>query len=471
MRLPLDELRTALGPAGVIEGEAIAERAVGWSRLGTPFAILRPANTGEVANIVRICAGAGVALVAWGGKTGLVDGALADDAFAVSLERMNCIESVDAVNGTLTAQAGCILQVACDAAEAHGLFFPLDLGARGSATIGGVISTNAGGNRVVRFGMMRDLVLGLEAVLADGTVVSSLYPFIKNNTGYDLKQLFIGSEGTLGIVTRAVLRLRPRLTTQNVALVAADSFANVVQMLRTLEARLGGQLSAFEVMWSEFYELVTTPPATGRLVLPRGHRFYILVESLGGDAAHDSSSFETALAGLLEHEIISDAVVAQSQSDCDAMWALRDDASQVQRNGPIASYDVSLRLSSIDAFEAALRAVLTRRWPKATPVLFGHVGDGNIHVVVSGIDPAPETRLAIAEAVFGVLSEVGGSISAEHGIGLDKRPYLPLSRNREELALMRLIKRALDPNNILNPGKILAPETVATLTTEGAPLK
>jgi FAD/FMN-containing dehydrogenase len=471
MRLPLDQLRAALGPAGVIEGAAIGERAVGWSRLGAPFAILRPASTDEVAAVVRICARAGVALVAWGGKTGLVDGALADDAFALSLERMNRIESVDAMNGTLTVQAGCILQTACEAAEAQGLFFPLDLGARGSATIGGVISTNAGGNRVVRFGMMRDLVLGLEAVLADGTVISSLHPFIKNNTGYDLKQLFIGSEGTLGIVTRAVLRLRPRLTTQNVAFVAADSFTQVVQTLRALEARLGGQLSAFEVMWSDFYDLVTTSPAVGRLVLPRGHRYYILVEALGGNAAHDSGSFESALGGLLEQGSISDAVIAQSQSECEAIWALRDDASQVQRHGPIASYDVSLALSRIEEFETSLRAVLTRRWPTTTPVLFGHVGDGNIHVVVCGIDPSAEMRRALAGAVFGVLSEVGGSISAEHGIGLDKRPYLPLSRNPQELALMRLIKRTLDPQNILNPGKIFEPEPADALVNTGTALK
>jgi FAD/FMN-containing dehydrogenase len=455
MQVPLGQLRAALGPAGVVEGADIAERAVGWSRLGAPFAILRPASTAEVSTAVRICAQAKVPVVAWGGKTGLVEGALADGAFALSLERMNQIESVDAVNGTMTVQAGCILQSACEAADAHDLFFPLDLGARGSATIGGVISTNAGGNRVVRFGMMRDLVLGLEAVMADGTVVSSLYPFIKNNTGYDLKQLFIGSEGTLGVVTRAVLRLRAKLTTQSVALVAADSFPQVVQLLRRLEARLGGQLSAFEVMWSEFYDLVTTAPAAGRPILPHGHRFYVLVEALGGDAERDAASFEAALTGLLEDGAISDAAVAQSQADSDAMWALRDDGSQVRRNGPIASYDVSLMLSTIETFEPRLRGLIAERWPAASAILFGHVGDGNIHIVVSGIDPSAESRAALTAAVYGALKEVGGSISAEHGIGLDKRPYLNLSRNPEEIDLMRLIKRMLDPHNILNPGKIL----------------
>jgi FAD/FMN-containing dehydrogenase len=456
MQIPLDELRAALGPKGVIDANMAGPS---WSRLGTPFAILRPADTLEVSTAIKICANAGVPVVAWGGKTGLVDGACADGAMALSLERMNRVETVDAFNATMTVEAGCVLQSACEAAERKDLFFPLDLGARGSATIGGTIATNAGGNRVVRFGMMRDLVLGVEAVLADGTIVSSLYPYIKNNTGYDLKQLFIGSEGTLGIVTRAVLRLRSRLTSQNVALIAADSFTDVVRILRRIETRLGGQLSAFEVMWSEFYELVTTPPAVGRAILPRGHRFYVLIEALGGDPARDSASFESALSELLDEGAIRDAAIAKSQAECAEIWALRDDAGQVQRIGPLASFDVSLTLSSIEAFETALRKLLKTRWPRAGLILFGHVGDGNIHTVVSGIDGDAATRKTISSAVFETLHEVAGSVSAEHGIGLDKRPYLKLSRTAEEIALMRLLKTSLDPRGILNPGKILEPAT------------
>jgi FAD/FMN-containing dehydrogenase len=454
MRVPLVELRAALGTNGVLEGSEVAERAVGWSRLGLPAAILRPANTAEVSTAVRLCAGAGVPVVPWGGKTGLVDGACVDEGVALSLDRMNRVEVIDPVDATMTVQAGCIVQKACDSAEAEGLFFPLDLGARGSATIGGVIATNAGGNRVVRFGMMRDLVLGVEAVLADGTVVSSLHPFMKNNTGYDLKQLFIGSEGTLGVVTRAVLRLRQKLVSQNVALVATRTFPEVLNLLRRLEARLGGQLSAFEVMWSEFYELVTIPPAPGRAILPHGAGYYVLVEALGGAAEADSASFEGALAEMLEAGIVCDAVIAQSRSECNAIWALRDDASQVQRLRPFISFDVSLRLSTIETFVAELRATVAKQWPQASLVLFGHVGDGNIHVVVGRIDSSMETQRSIAATVYETLTAAGGSISAEHGIGLEKRPYLSLSRSVEELALMRRIKRALDPQNILNPGKI-----------------
>jgi FAD/FMN-containing dehydrogenase len=470
MRVPLSELRSVLGPAGVIDAKTeIAERSVGWSKLGQPAAILRPRTTAEVSAAVRLCSRDAVPIVAWGGKTGLVDGSDADGAIALSLDRMDAIENLDPFNGTMTVQAGCILQNACEAAEAQELFFPLDLGARGSATIGGAISTNAGGNRVVRFGMMRDLVLGLEAVLADGTIVSSLYPFIKNNTGYDLKQLFIGSEGTLGIITRAVLRLRPRLTSQSVALVAADRFAEVVSLLRRLESRLGGQLSAFEVMWGEFYDLVTTAPAASRPILPRGHRFYVLVEAMGGDEARDSSSFEEALTERLETGAIADAVIAQSRADGNAMWALRDDASQVQRYKPLASFDVSLKLSAIEGFEGSLREVLSSECPQAKLFLFGHVGDGNIHVVLGPTAEDPASRAGLVSRVYDCLGRAGGSISAEHGIGLDKRPYLALSRNPEELALMRLIKRSLDPAGLLNPGKIFEMPRPATAAQTRVP--
>ena len=251
----LGRLKAALPPGAVLEGadaQAKARSPIGRA-LGTPAAVLLPASSDQVSVILRLCHAARQPIVAWGGRTGLVDGAMADGALALSLERMNRIEAIDRLGATMTVEAGCVLQTACEAAEAEGLLFPLDLGARGSATIGGNIATNAGGNRVIRYGMMRDLVLGLEAVLADGTVVSSLNRLIKNNAGYDLKQLFIGSEGTLGIVTRAVLRLRPRPVSQNTAFAAVDRFEQLPRLLRHMERALGGALSAFEVMWADFY--------------------------------------------------------------------------------------------------------------------------------------------------------------------------------------------------------------------------
>jgi FAD/FMN-containing dehydrogenase len=306
--------------------------------------------------------------------------------------------------------------------------------------------------------MMRDLVLGLEAVLADGTVVNSMHPHIKNNTGYDLKQLFIGSEGTLGIVTRAVLRLRPRLSTQCVALVAVSSFPGVLQALHRLEAHLGGRLSAFEVMWSEFYELVTTPPARSRPILARGARYYILIEALGGDTERDAVSFEAALSSLLDDGVLSDAAVAQSHSECTAIWALREEATEVKRLAPLLSFDVSLGHSAIEAFDSKVRQGLSALCPGAQLVMFGHIGDGNIHVIAGPLAANGDLNRPVTTLVYDTLCSLGGSISAEHGIGLDKREYLPLSRSAAELALMRSIKRALDPANVLNPGKILAVE-------------
>lgn len=456
----IEDLRAALAPGGVLAGEEAAAYPRGpWTRLGEPLAILRPVSTLEVSTILKLAGAAGAAVVPWGGRTGLVDGCLADGALALSLERMAAIEVIDATAGTMTVQAGCILQTACEAAEAAGLFLPLDLGARGSATIGGNIATNAGGNRVLRYGMMRDMVLGLEAVLADGTVISAMRPLMKNNTGYDVRQLFIGSEGTLGVVTRAILRLRPAPVSQDTAFIGVASFDGVVRLLRRLERRLGGAMSAFEVMWADFHDLVTTSPARGRSPLFGRHRFYVLVESLGGDAVADAARFEAALSEALEDGEVEDAAIARSLAEREAMWALRDDVGQTSRDGPIIAFDVSLPIAAMDAYVDQIRAAYVGRWPDLeSPWVFGHLGDGNLHILVRIPPGAGLTeRHDLEQMVYGPLPAVGGSISAEHGIGLAKRDWLHLSRSPEEIALMARLKHALDPGGVLNPGKILAP--------------
>ncbi len=452
----LAALRSFLGKTGVLEGERAQEAAQSnWARLGTPAAVLRPHSTHDVSRILALCNEARQPIVPWGGKTGLVEGANATGAFALSLERLNRVESIDVAGATMTVEAGCILQNATEAADAEGLFFPLDLGARGSATIGGNISTNAGGNRVIRYGMMRDMVLGLEAVLADGTVMSSLNRLIKNNAGYDLKQLFIGTEGTLGVVTRAVLRLRPRAGSHAVALVAVDRFAALPLLLRHMEAGLGGGLSAFEVMWEDFYRLVTTEPARGRAPLPYGHGYYVLIEQMGSSEEADASRFEEALGEALERGHAKDAVIAKSQNERNQIWALRDDVGQVMRNWPVFTFDVSLPVAEMETYVANVRARLAQRWAdKTTLMVFGHLGDGNLHLIPGVGDGSPEARHAVEEIVYGELDGRAGSVSAEHGIGLEKRAYLPRSRSGTEIALMRRLKQALDPNNILNPGKI-----------------
>ena len=449
-------LKTLLGEGAVLQGGEAASAAFGWGRLGTPLAVVRPKSTSEVAAALRLCHEARQAVVPWGGRTGLVEGTYADGAIALSLERMNRIDDIDAIGATMTVEAGCVLQNVCEAADKKDLFVPLDLGARGSATIGGNISTNAGGNRVIRYGMTRELVLGLEAVLADGTVVSSLNHLIKNNAGYDLKQLFIGSEGTLGIVTQAVLRLRPKPMSQNMAFLAVDEFAKLPRILRNVEKGLGGTLSAFEVMWRDFYQLVTTPPAQGLPPIPHGHPYYVLVEALGGEQAEDSVRFERVLVNELENGEVCDAVIAKSKAECHRLWALRDDVGQMVRNAPIFTFDVSLGIGEMESFVSEVRQTLLSRWPTATLMIFGHLGDGNLHLVPGIGDGSGEAHKAVEDVIYDALQKRGGSVSAEHGIGLEKKAYLSYSRGPEEIALMRTLKRALDPHNILNPGKIFS---------------
>ncbi|MEQ8326126.1 FAD-binding oxidoreductase [Parvibaculum sp.] len=459
----IKKLKAALGDAGVLTGKDAEEKAVGgWSKLGIPAAVLRPASTEEVSKALKLCHAAGEGVVPWGGKTGLVEGGEADGHVALSLERMNRIEEIDTLGGTMSVQAGCVLQTVCEAAEAKGLIFPLDLGARGSATIGGNISTNAGGNRVIRYGMTRDMVLGLEAVLADGTVMTSMNKLIKNNAGYDLKQMFIGSEGTLGVVTRAVLRVWPKPLSQDTGFVAVDSFEALPKFLRHMERALGGTLSAFEVMWEDFYKLVTMEPAKGKPVLDHGHPYYVLVESMGGDQEADSARFEAAMMEALEAGEISDAVIAKSQAERDAMWALRDDVGQVVHTYPMFTFDVSLKLADMESYIAEVKKGLAAKWPESSLMVFGHLGDGNLHVIPGRFpDANPETRRGVEAIVYGELRDRQGSVSAEHGIGLEKRPYLDWSRSAEEVALMHLLKRTLDPKNILNPGKVLEPVPTA----------
>ena len=310
-----------------------------------------------------------------GGLTGLVRGCTAGPAeIGLSLERMHRIESVDAVGRTMTVQAGVAVQAVQEEAERHGLAYPVDFGARGSAHIGGSVATNAGGNGVIRYGMTRDSVLGLEAVLADGTVISSMNRMIKNNAAYDLKQLFIGTEGTLGVITRVVLRLREQPRSAQTALVACASFADVTALLKHMDASLGGALSAFEVMWNEFYRLVTTPPAPGTPPLAQDHPYYVLLESSGGDQARDMAQFEAALGEAIEDGRIVDAIIATSQGQRDSLWALRDDIEQIFRLGMPVGFDVSLPIAEMEDYIRVVMQRLEREWPAYRRLVFGHLG-------------------------------------------------------------------------------------------------
>lgn len=428
---------------------------------GAPLAVARPKTTAEVSLVLAACHAHGVAVVPQGGLTGLAGGAVPVDAGVVlNLELMQGIEEIDTAASTMTVWAGTTLQAVQEAASAAGLFFPLDIGGRGSCRIGGNVATNAGGNRVLRFGMARESVLGMEVVLADGTVITSLNKMLKNNAGYDLKQLFIGSEGTLGVVTRLVLRLQALPRSRCTALCALADYAAVLELLGHVRSRLPGSLSAFEWMHPDFYERVTngvaglTTPLPCRNSAGQHHGAYVLVEALGGDQASDQAMFEAVLGEALENGLVTDAVVAQSESETAALWRVRDASGEFRQVfWPHVGFDVSIPTGEIGRFVEQLTAQLHTRWPEVETVFFGHIGDANIHIGVKvGAGEQPEQ--AIEALVYELVGQWRGSVSAEHGIGLLKKPYLGHSRSAEEIALMRRVKAALDPKGILNPGKV-----------------
>ena len=452
-------LKNTIGDNGVLTGTEVSERMihVWYPNPITALCIVRPRDTEEVAEVLKICNAHGQTVVPHGGLTGLVQGCNARPTDVVlSLERMNQIEHIDTVGRTMTVQAGVPLQVVQEASEKEDLMFPLDLGARGSCQIGGNISTNAGGNRVIRFGMTRENVLGLEAVLPDGTILTSLNSMIKNNSGYDLKQLFIGTEGTLGIITRAVLRLREIPQNLPTAFAAFENFEQVTRFLRFVDRELGGSLSAFEVMWHDYYERVTTEPANNSKPVPGDYPLYVLIESLSSSNKTENESFESILGQALELNLVADAAVAKSESDRKAMWNIRDSVEHFFRYGHAFLYDVSLGIRHMDEYVDEVKARLKSIWPDHHCCTLGHIADGNIHFAISVGDDSPESFKKVNECVYEPLQPIGGAISAEHGIGTEKIEYLKLSRSSAEIDVMRLIKRALDPKNILNPNKIFS---------------
>ncbi len=450
-----NELRAIVGDNGVLEGAAVRERAGNlWHGRIEAELLVRPRDTSQVSSVLRLCHARGQSVVTHGGLTGLVNGADAGAGeIVLSLESMNAIERIDVPGRSLRAQAGAKLGQVQRAAEESALVFPLDLGARDSATIGGNISTNAGGLRVLRYGMMRSLVLGIEAVLADGTVLTSLNRMLKNNAGYDLKQLFIGSEGTLGVVTRAELRLVSRTRSQETLLAATPSFDGLVELLNRLDSGLGGQLSAFEALWGNYYDYNTAPPAQNSAPLARGAPFYAVAETLGGDAVADRARLEAVLGEALEDGVITDVTLANSEAERRAIWNIREDVWLVKNIAPLLTFDVSLPIENMKEYALEVCAAVRAHAGEERAFVFGHMADGNLHVVIAAGDDAA-TRAKMEDIVYRPLAAIGGSVSAEHGIGLEKRAYLPLSRSSAEISTMRLLKQALDPKRILNPGKV-----------------
>ncbi len=444
----LEDLRKVLGETGLIEaafaGPADSE---GW--------IARPASTEEVAATMKLCHDAGQPVIPIGGRTGLVQAlSRTGHELGLSLERMRAVEEIDPTSRTMTVQAGVPLQIAQEIAEEHGLMFPLDLGARGTATIGGNIATNAGGNRVLRWGMTRDMVIALEAVLADGTILPLQGKALKNNTGYDLKHLLIGSEGTLGIVTRAILRVRPKPKSENCAFVAIPNFETLTKFLSYMEGQSSGSLSSFEVLWSDYYEFITGDMTPHNPPIAYGQAYYVLVETMGADPKKDATDFEELLGEAFEQELIADAVIAKSESERHALWHIRDDVLQLWQLSPLFTFDVSLAIAQMDNYTSEIKRRFDETFDNPQVMIFGHLGDGNLHVIVAPGDKGLDTHHMVEEIIYDAIRSRNGSVSAEHGIGLEKKGYLSYSRNADEIALMRKIKQAFDPKGILNPGKI-----------------
>ncbi|WP_234262782.1 FAD-binding oxidoreductase [Hydrogenophaga sp. NFH-34] len=456
------ELLDLLGPVAVMAGADVpARNRNDYSGLlpTEPLAVVRPASTAEVAATLRICHAHGVAVVPQGGLTGLCGGGRAQGGeIALSLERMTGIEEIDPAAATMTLAAGTPLETVQQAADAAGFFCPLDLGARGSCAIGGNLSTNAGGNRVIRYGMAREMVLGLEVVMADGTVVNSLNKMIKNNAGFDLKHLFIGSEGTLGVITRIVLRLFPKPGSRMVAMCACEDYATVLRLLGEARSGLGPLMSAFEVMWPDYWgravnELRARNPFAGD---DTAYGAYVLIEALGTDPEADLPRFEAWLERLLEQGVVPNAVVAQSLADEQALWGVRDACGELHQTWPgHLAFDIGLPQTAMDHYARACKAELAEKVPGCETVFYGHIGDGNVHIVAYRAGDAEQPKDAVEEVVYGLVQKFGGTVSAEHGIGTLKRRWLGHARSPEQIELMRTLKLALDPKGILNPGKVL----------------
>ncbi|HYC35055.1 MAG TPA: FAD-binding oxidoreductase [Usitatibacter sp.] len=463
----LQDLAAIVGERGIVPAAETAPYEVDWREAyhGKALAVVRPASTEQVSKVVALLAAEGIPMVPQGGNTSLCGASVPDASgrqVVVNLSRMNRVRAVDADNNTMTVEAGCVLVNLQQEAERHDRLFPLSLGAEGSCEIGGNLSTNAGGTGVLRYGNTRELVLGLEVVLADGRIWNGLRGLRKDNTGYDLKHLFVGAEGTLGIITAAVVKLFPRPRSQATAFVAVESPAGAVRLLSSLRQHVGERVTGFELIQRICLDLVLKHIPAQRDPLPDRHDWYVLVElsdSTEGGAL--GALMEGALAAAAEAGLVRDAAIAASKAQQGEFWKLRENISEAQKvDGPSIKHDVSVPVSRVPEFIEKATAALNARFPDIRIVAFGHVGDGNIHYNCSKsergeakafFDQAP----AVNHVVYDVVTSLNGSISAEHGLGALKREEITRYKGALELDLMRSIKRTLDPKGLMNPGKVL----------------
>lgn len=466
----LEAAATLLGPRGLTrDADLMTPWLTDWRGryTGRALALASPASTDEVAALVKLCANHGVPIVPQGGNSGMCGGATPDaegQAILVSLRRMNTIRRIDRDARQATCEAGVILQNLHEAAEADGMRFPLTLGGKGSATIGGLISTNAGGTQVLRHGTMRAQVLGIEAVLPDGSVFDGLVPLKKDNRGFDLKQLLIGSEGTLGIVTAATLRLLPAIGGRVVLWAGLASIKDARRLLLHAEKVAADALEGFEVMPRHSLEAVLAHLPDARDPLGQPHPWYALIELVGSEASATQlpELAETLLASAFERGLVQDATIAANETQAEAFWLLRDSISPAERAlGPAMQHDISVPVERMPDFVEMAAPEMERRFPGTKAVAFGHLGDGNIHFHIlapKGVTPGKwedSEGKRISAVVHDLVTEWGGSISAEHGIGQMKRDELGRLGDPASLALMRAVKQAIDPQGLMNPGKLV----------------
>jgi FAD/FMN-containing dehydrogenase len=464
----LAALAQLLGPKGyTTDADAMAPWLTDWrgKYTGRSAAMLSPASTAEVAGVVRLCAQEAVALVPQGGNSGMVGGATPDargDQLLLSLRRMNRVRSVDTAAQIAVAEAGVVLETFHEEALAHGLRFPLTLGGKGSATIGGLVSTNAGGTQVLRHGTMRALVAGIEAVLPDGSIFDGLAPLKKDNRGYDLRHLLCGAEGTLGIVTAASLHLVPAAAARRTAWIAVESPARALLLLRQLDATIGRELEGFEIIPHACLDTVLRHIPQTRAPIAATHPWYVLAELVGESDQALGDALERELAAALDTGLIRDVVIAKNDRESEDFWRLRDSISEAERaEGPALQHDVSVPVDLMPTFIANNPTRLEQAFPGARALSFGHLGDGNVHHHVQppvGVDGAAWLAAhgaAVSRLVYAHVIELGGSLSAEHGIGQMKRDIMAELDSPARLAALRGIKAGLDPAGIFNPGKLI----------------
>lgn len=460
----IDQLKAIVGPVGwKTDPDDLQPYLADWRGVvvGKTPILVAPKSTDQVSRIVRACADAGVAIVPQGGNTSMCAGAVPDESGSqvlLSLGRLNEIRDVDAFNFSMEVEAGCVLATIQSAAAEVGRHFPLSLGAEGSCQIGGNLSTNAGGINVIRYGTARDLVLGLEVVLADGTVLDGLRTLRKDTAGYDLKQLFIGSEGTLGIITAATLRLFPDKGETSTALVALNDSGSAVRLLANLRTSLADRIEAFELVSDRIFGLVEKHIPDSRLPFDECYPWYVLIETSTGN---EPQLLENALTSNATQALVVDAVIAKNTTESEYLWRLRHSIAEAERHdGKALKHDISVPIGHMQEFLARGELLLADLMPEASLLAFGHVGDGNLHYNVklpNGLSTLEWTAAGdrITGAIYDLVAELGGSFSAEHGVGRLKRHYLEHYRGGAEIDLMRRLKMALDPQNILNPGKVI----------------